>query len=183
MSDTTSPLVAVFGSSQAEADSPEYLQAMRCGSLLAAAGFRVATGGYGGTMEAVSRGAAEAGGYVLAVTAPQLFPNRAGANAWASSETPRATLALRIAELLDGSVAAIALPGSIGTFTELMVAWNASFIDHIGDRQTAPVVAVGDRWAHLIDAVAGVVGSAELVTTVGTVDEAVAAVVTALAGR
>lgn len=139
--------VAVFGSSRSQVHDPEYAAGMRCGQLLAQAGLPVATGGYGGLMEAVSRGAAEAGGTVIAATAPELFPLRAGANSWAHVEAPQPTLALRLAELLDGAVATIALPGSIGTFTELMVAWNASFIEDLGGRSTPPVIAVGDRWA------------------------------------
>lgn len=150
---------------------------MRCGRLLAEAGLSVATGGYGGLMEAVSRGAAEAGGTVIAATAPELFPSRSGANSWAHIEAPQPTLALRLAELLDGAVATIALPGSIGTFTELMVAWNASFIEDIGGRTAPPVIAVGERWAKLVEQVAIDLGSGELVTVTASVDDAVAAVV------
>ena len=53
--------VAVFGSSQTEPGSTEWDEAFRAGTLLADAGFAVITGGYGGSMEAVSSGAAGAG--------------------------------------------------------------------------------------------------------------------------
>ena len=54
--------VAVFGSSQTEPGSAEWEDARRAGARLAEEGYAVITGGYGGTMEAVSNGAAEAGG-------------------------------------------------------------------------------------------------------------------------
>lgn len=172
--------VAVFGSSQARPDDPDYRSAVRCGRLLAESGFQVATGGYGGLMEAVSRGAADAGGTVIAVTAPELFPQREGANRWVHIERPQPTLALRIGTLLDDSVATIALPGSIGTLTELIVAWNASFIDAMTDRRPRPVIAVGARWGDLVSQIATAVSSpAELVTKVDDVDAAVAAVIAA----
>jgi uncharacterized protein (TIGR00725 family) len=156
---------------------------MRCGRLLAEAGYRVATGGYAGMMAAVSRGAAEAGGEVLAVTAPELFPHRSGANEWATAEIPRDTLARRIGELIDESVATIALPGSIGTLTELLVAWNDAYVEAMGSRPPKPVVAVGADWADLIGQIGEAVnGMPELVTCVATVDEAVSDVVAKLGG-
>jgi uncharacterized protein (TIGR00725 family) len=176
---STESTVAVFGSSQTEPHEPDYSAAMRCGRLLAESGFRVATGGYGGLMEAVSRGAADAGGTVIAATAPELFPDRAGANQWAHIEKPQPTLPLRLGELLDNSIATIALPGSIGTLTELIVAWNVSFIDTLTHRRPRPVIAVGARWSDLVAHIAAEVRSShELVTRVDDVDAAVAAVIT-----
>ena len=64
-----------------------YDEGLRCGELLARAGFAVATGGYGGTMEAVSRGAKDAGGEVIGVTAPTVFPDRVRANEHVTTET------------------------------------------------------------------------------------------------
>lgn len=170
--------VAVFGSSQTRPDDPDYAAAIRCGRLLAESGFQVATGGYSGLMEAVSRGAADAGGTVIAVTAPELFPDRPGANQWAHIERPQPTLTLRISQLLDNSIATIALPGSIGTLTELIVAWNASFIDALTQRPSRPVIAVGEQWSNLVAHIASEVrSSVDLVTRVDDVDAAVAAVI------
>ena len=144
------PLVAVFGSSRVHPEDPAYESGRRCGRLLAEAGYRVATGGYGGMMAAVSQGAAEAGGVVIAVTAPELFPHRAGANEWATIEKPRTTLAQRIGELVDESTATIALPGSLGTLTELIVAWNDAYVAAMGSSPSKPVIAVGEAWADLV---------------------------------
>src|SRR5258708_16993147 len=60
--------VSVFGGSQPKNGSAAYAEAQELGKLLAERGHVVLTGGYIGTMEAVSRGAAEAGGHVIGVT-------------------------------------------------------------------------------------------------------------------
>src|SRR5947209_14763548 len=72
-------VVTVFGSSRPRAGDADYQQARELGHALAGRGFIVCTGGYGGVMEGASRGAKEAGGRVLAVTAA-FFSARA--NAW-----------------------------------------------------------------------------------------------------
>ena len=55
-------IITVFGSSRPENGHADYADAFELGRSLATAGFDVCTGGYGGVMEAVSRGASEAGG-------------------------------------------------------------------------------------------------------------------------
>ncbi|HUF95475.1 MAG TPA: DNA-binding protein, partial [Acidimicrobiia bacterium] len=76
----TERAVAVFGSSDTSTDSPDWLEAVAVGESLARAGFAVVTGGYGGTMEAVSLGAAQSGGRAVGVTVSSMFPGRSGAN-------------------------------------------------------------------------------------------------------
>ena len=72
--------ITVFGSSRPEDGHADYVEALELGRALAAAGFAVCTGGYGGVMEAVSRGARESGGRVLAVTSS--FSARAPIAGW-----------------------------------------------------------------------------------------------------
>ncbi len=60
--------VSVFGGSQPKEGDAAYTEAQELGRLLAERGHTVLTGGYIGTMEAVSRGANEAGGHVIGVT-------------------------------------------------------------------------------------------------------------------
>ena len=70
----SSPLISIFGSSRVEEPSEAFQQAYELGAALARAGFAVATGGYSGVMEAVSQGAAEAGGTVFGVVARAARP-------------------------------------------------------------------------------------------------------------
>lgn len=144
-------LVAVFGSSAAEAGDVAYRDALRLGSLLADAGHDVATGGYGGTMEAVSRGADDGGARVVGVVAPTVFPHRPGANRWVHEEVRASSITERIHLLVSMSDASIALPGSLGTATELMVAWNVNHVADASGRRHLRHVAVGDHWQPLID--------------------------------
>jgi len=167
-------MVAVFGNSSTQPGSPDYEDGVRLGRLLALAGFGVATGGYAGLMEAVSRGAAEAEGTAIGVTAPAVFPKRAGGNAYLTSEIEAATLLQRIERMVEGTVASIALPGSIGTATELLIAWNLAFVAPFSDAGPKPVLAVGERWARIVEMLArDLATDPDFVTCVPTVGHAV----------
>jgi uncharacterized protein (TIGR00730 family) len=167
-------VVAVFGASSPVSGDPVYDDGVRCGRLLAEAGFAVATGGYAGLMEAVSLGAAEAGGRVIGVTVPDVFPGRSGGNVHLTEETRTASLLERIHEMVDLSIASIALPGSLGTATELLVAWNLAFVARFAKAAPKPVVAVGHQWQRLVPLLTKELGTdGTLVTVVDTVDEAV----------
>ncbi len=169
--------IAVFGSAQAVPGDGTFEDAVRCGELLATAGFTVVTGGYSGVMEAVSRGAHSRGGAVVGVTAPAIFPDRPGANPFVGEERPAPHLLDRIHAMTEHSDAAIALPGSLGTLTELVAAWNLAFVARFRRAAPKPLITVGTRWAAIVDDLAAALGAdRQLVATVETVDEAVALV-------
>ncbi|MBZ5528884.1 MAG: hypothetical protein LAN71_13405 [Acidobacteriia bacterium] len=84
-------MITVFGSSRPQAGEAEYEEARELGGELARRGFAVCSGGYGGVMEAVSRGAKEAGGRTVGVTA-DFFSVRV--NEWIEEEIRVATLAV-----------------------------------------------------------------------------------------
>lgn len=173
----TRPIVAVFGSSSAQPGDGWFEAGLRCGRLLAESGYDVATGGYGGLMEAVSRGAAESGARVVGISAPPVFPDRAGVNPWVAEEIAAPTIPERIRLITEMSAACIALDGSIGTLTELLVAWNTAFVDARRGAVTVPIVAVGERWARLVPWLAeSLATDASTVSLVGEVEEAVAEV-------
>lgn len=129
-------------------------------------------------MEATSAGAREGGGHVVGITAPSVFPRRTGANAWVVEEDPAPDLTARIHRLLARADGVIALPGSLGTFAELVMAWNLAHVAPLSGVDPPPIAAVGDGWAHLIPIVADAVDArASDIACVATVDEAVAHVV------
>ena len=142
--------IAVFGTSQSLPGDPHFQEANLCGELLARAGFTVATGGYAGAMEAVSQGARLAGEHVIGVTAPNVFPGRSGANEHVIEERKAASLVDRIGRLVGDADGAIALWGSLGTATELLVAWNIAFVAPFSDGTRKPVVAVGEPWTTIV---------------------------------
>jgi uncharacterized protein (TIGR00725 family) len=177
----TTSVVAVIGASQTPPEDTDYQDGLRLGRLLAAAGYAVATGGYGGLMEAVSAGAAEAGGRVIGVTAPSVFPARTGANRYVSEERPAAGVSDRIRELVEAADAVVALPGSIGTFAELIMAWNLAFVAPFSGQRPKPIVTMGAAWAELVPLLAERLETdGDLVQFVTTPEEAARAVIEGL---
>src|SRR5215467_2151660 len=91
-------IVTVFGSSRPRAGDADYEEARALGYALAKHGFAVCSGGYGGAMEAVSRGAKEAGGKTYGVTAE--FFKAARLNPWVDVEVRKQTWEERLFELI-----------------------------------------------------------------------------------
>jgi uncharacterized protein (TIGR00730 family) len=142
--------VTVFGSSRATASEPAYRDAMRLGRLLAQAGYTVVSGGYAGLMEAVSRGAAEAGGKVVGVTVKP-WASRAQPNPWIGEEIVTAHLFERLS-LLTEADAYVALHGGAGTLGEVALAWNLFQTESIPLR---PLILVGPEWRRLVRCLQG----------------------------
>jgi uncharacterized protein (TIGR00730 family) len=140
------PRIAVFGSGAALGESaPLFRQALRLGHLLGAAGFDLATGGYDGTMAAVSRGVRESGGHVLGVTLDLFEPEPP--NAFLHEELRTSAIAERLATLCERSDAYAALPGGVGTLNEVGYAWSILLTGAVAPR---PLVLVGAAWRRLI---------------------------------
>jgi len=94
----TELIVTVFGSSRPCEGDTDYEEARSLGRALARHGFAVCSGGYGGVMEAVSRGAKEAGGRTYGVTAE--FFKTAKLNRWVDVEVRKQTWEERLFELI-----------------------------------------------------------------------------------
>jgi uncharacterized protein (TIGR00725 family) len=136
--------ITVFGGSHPTPGSPDYENAVRLGRILGSAGHVVLTGGYMGTMEGVSRGASEVGAHVIGVTCEGIERWRpVKPNAWVAEERRLPTLALRIMTLIEGSQAALALPGGPGTLTEISLMWNLLLTQAITPR---PLILIGESW-------------------------------------
>jgi uncharacterized protein (TIGR00730 family) len=139
--------IAVFGSSRPREGDAEYEEARALGAELAGRGFAVATGGYGGVMEAASRGAREAGGHTLGVTA-DFFAARA--NAWVTEEIRVGTWQERLFELIRRGDGYVVCRGGTGTLAELAVAWEMLNKGALAPR---PLVALGEFWRPVVERV------------------------------
>jgi len=140
------PIITVFGGSKPVPGDPAYFDAQLLGQQLAEAGYSVQTGGYIGIMEAVSRGAAEAGGHVIGITCEEIEKWRpVGPNPWVIEEIRFPTLKERLYALMTNCDAAIALPGGIGTLQEIVVMWAQL---QIGAIDPKPLVLVGQDWEN-----------------------------------
>jgi uncharacterized protein (TIGR00730 family) len=137
-------VISVFGSSAPAPGSPDYEEARLVGRLLAEAGLAVATGGYCGTMEAVSQGAAAAGGYVIGVTCDQIEVFRPlGPNEFVTEEIRYPTLQGRVQHLVRENAGMIVLAGGLGTLSEMALAWS---LLQVGEIPPRPLVLLGELW-------------------------------------
>lgn len=145
---TQRPLIAVYGSSTRVESDPGWTQAYELGRELALAGAGVMTGGYGGTMAACSQGAHEAGGHVVGVTV-DLFEGRGPVNRWVRERIHTPDIHERLRVLLDRADGFIAVPGSVGTLTEVFLTWT---LLSVNGRRPAPLVLLGEPWREYLDA-------------------------------
>ena len=139
--------IAVFGSSNPQVDSAEYVEAYSVGRLLAHAGLVVMNGGYGGTMEASARGARENGGRAIGVLSDEfswLKPN-----AYLDETVKSEDLFARIRTMQRMADGFIVLKGSMGTLAELALVWNLSKVDA---KNRKPIVLLGTAWALVVQA-------------------------------
>jgi len=139
--------VSVFGSSQAREGRPKYEEARALGRMLAERGYNIRCGGYGGTMEAVSRGASEAGGGATGITVKTFDP--LPANQWVQEEMKASDLFQRLQELILPAQGYIVLKGGLGTLTELMLTWTLLQVRTVWNR---PLILVGGHWEPLLEA-------------------------------
>ncbi len=149
--------VTIFGGAQPRPGEPAYEEAVALGRSLAQAGHTVLTGGYIGTMEAVSRGAAEAGGHVIGVTCDEIEVwRKVHPNPWVKEEWRFASLRQRLFALMDHCDAALALPGGAGTLAEVSITWNHLIIAALTPR---PLVLIGPLWQAAFDQIFTSLGS------------------------
>jgi uncharacterized protein (TIGR00725 family) len=144
---TKQTIVTVFGSSRPCEGEADYEEACALGRVLAENGFAVCSGGYGGVMAGVSRGAKQAGGKTYGVTA-EFFP--AKANPWIDVEIRVATWQDRLFELIRLADGFVACKGGTGTLVELAVVWemlNKSVI------AAKPFAVLGNFWPPILERV------------------------------
>ncbi len=98
-------------------------------------------------MEAVSRGAKDAGGRTIGIT---MRTSKSRANQWIDQEIQKENWQERLFDLIDRGGAYIVCPGGTGTLVELAVVWEM-----INKRlmETKPMVLLGDFWQPVIQCI------------------------------
>jgi len=142
-------MITIFGTGKAEPGDSTYTLAYETGKLLAQAGFTIANGGYGGTMLAAAKGAAEAGGEIIGVTCSAF---KGKPNEYISREIAADSLDERLDTLIKLGQGYVVLPGGTGTLLELAKVWelkNKGFLE--ADK---PIILVGGFWKPLVDLIA-----------------------------
>lgn len=155
------PCATVFGSARFKEGHPYYALGRELGGKLAQAGFTVMTGGGPGLMEAVNRGAREAGGY--SVGANIKLPVEEAPNPYLDRWVEFRYFFVRKLMLEKYSYAFLALPGGIGTLDEI---FETSVLIQTGKMQKFPFVLMGKSfWTPLVDYLR------ESMLAAGTIDE------------
>ena len=139
--------VTVFGSARSRPGDPDYVRAEELGRALARAGHAVITGGGPGDMEAVSKGAFEAGGQTIGVCID--LPHEEKPNAYLTSHIAFRYFFVRKVMFLKYSKAVVILPGGFGTLDEL---FEALTLVQTRKVPAFPVILAGDDdfWEGLL---------------------------------
>jgi uncharacterized protein (TIGR00730 family) len=142
---------AVFGSARTGRGTEEYELGRVIGAKLVEAGFAAITGGGPGAMEAVNRGASEAGG--LSVGLGIELPFEQGLNPWVDLGVNFRYFFTRKTMFIKYAQAFICLPGGFGTLDELFEALTLVQTKKV---TKFPVVLFGTAyWSGLHDWIKG----------------------------
>jgi uncharacterized protein (TIGR00730 family) len=139
--------VSVFGSARTPRDSPEYASGVALGAALAEAGYAVITGGGPGAMEAVNRGACDAGGVSVGLGIELPFEQKL--NDWVDIGINFRYFFARKTMFVKYAQAFVIMPGGFGTLDETFEALTL-----VQTRKVTqfPVVLFGKAYWHgLVD--------------------------------
>ena len=139
--DVPEPCVTVFGSSRIPEGDPRYETAREMGAALAKAGYAVMTGGGPGLMEAVNRGAREAGGCSLGCNIR--LPREQVPNSYLDDFVEFEHFFIRKLMLIKYSCAFVILPGGYGTLDE---AFEVATLIQTGKLKRFPVVVMNSEF-------------------------------------
>lgn len=141
------PAVCVFGSARVKPDDPYYAIANRIGALLAKKSVAVITGGGPGTMEAVNKGAAQAGGVSVGLGIE--LPHEKGLNDYVNLGMNFRYFFVRKTMFEKYSQGIIVCPGGFGTLDELFEVLTLVQTHKV---RREPIVLIGKKyWEGLFE--------------------------------
>ncbi|HET7172917.1 MAG TPA: TIGR00730 family Rossman fold protein [Nocardioidaceae bacterium] len=139
--------VSVFGSARTGRGDPEYELGVKLGGALVNAGFAVITGGGPGAMEAVNKGASQAGGVSVGLGIE--LPFESGLNEWVDIGLNFRYFFARKTMFVKYAQGFLALPGGFGTFDEIFEAVTLVQTQKV---TSFPIVLLGTSyWGGLFD--------------------------------
>ncbi len=156
LSEIEVPLVSVFGSARFGSDHPAYALGEELGRKLAMAGFGVVTGGGPGVMEAVNKGAYEAGGVSVGLNIE--LPHEQHPNHYQTHTLQFRYFFVRKVMFVRYAVGFVVLPGGFGTLDELT---EVLVLLQTGKVHPFPLFAMNrEYWQGLHDWIENSLGSA-----------------------
>ncbi len=133
-------VIVVLGTGRAIENSFEYDTAQLLGRLLAKNGYDVATGGYGGVMEAALKGASSEDVNRIGVLTE--FYDREP-NEYVTEVIKEETYLDRLVKLIEIGDAFVVMPGGTGTLLEWALIWAYKDRKIIENK---PTVCIGEQW-------------------------------------
>ncbi|MHA7058090.1 LOG family protein [Aquimarina sp. M1] len=138
----------LFGGSGKNQESKEYKETILIGTLLAENGYVVKNGGYGGMMEAVSKGMTNAGGNAIGITCKQVGSEKG--NDFLTETIITETLYERLELLIDNTDLFIVQRGGIGTLSEVFLTLDIIRKESKSNRPR--IFLIGNFWNVIVDA-------------------------------
>lgn len=138
-------IITAFGSAFITPNEPLYSEIELAGKLAAEKGWTVCSGGYSGTMEAISKGAKTAGGKTIGVTVKQWTSE---VNKFIDEEVKMRNLMERIVELVGLADAYVIFKGGTGTLVEISVTLELMNKKAMGEKR---LIFYGDFWKNLME--------------------------------
>jgi hypothetical protein len=136
--------ITIFGSAIPLTDDAQYNFAYELGTALAKEGFNICTGGYGGIMEATSKGAYDNAGFIYGVTV----------DVWEKDPNPYITVEVReqklfdrITKLIELGDAYVILQGGTGTLLEFAAVWEYA---NKNLHQPKPIICHSQMWKEIV---------------------------------
>ena len=170
--------ITVFGSSLPVEGEEQFIFAETLGRELAKNNFNVCSGGFGGIMNAVSKGTASAGGKAIGVTV-DLW--NAIPSPFLTEEIKCETLFERIEKLILTGDGFVILQGGTGTMLELATVWE---LINKGMLNSKPIVTHSQMWKGIVEVMEKQIVTEKrktgLIKSFNTVDEIVSFLVSEL---
>ncbi len=136
----------LFGGAGRDRESNEYKETVLIGQLLAENDFIIKNGGYGGMMEAVSKGATSKNGKAIGVTCKQVGSEKG--NSFLSETIVTQTLFERLQILIENTELFIVQKGGIGTLSEVFL--TLDIIRKEKTQQRPKIYFIGEVWNDVI---------------------------------
>ena len=154
-----------FGGAMRDTTTKEYKDSVLIGGFLAEKGYIVNNGGYGGLMEAVSKGVAEAGGEVYGWTC-ETFGKGKG-NKYLTEEHRQPDIYKRLRYLIGHDESSsifytdvfVVQKGGIGTLAELFLAWD---VFRKNKTTKTRIYLIGEHWNAILTALEPVTSEKEM---------------------
>jgi len=138
-------VITSFGTAYLNENEPLYSEIIEIGKHIAEAGYTICSGGYKGSMEAISKGAKSAGGKTIGVTVKGW---QAAPNDYIEEIAEMPNLMDRIVELIGIADAYVIFKGGTGTLVEISVALE---LMNKGSMPEKKMIFFTDFWKNMIE--------------------------------